>query len=139
MKRRLCRPFVWLLPLLLGAAIAPIVSSHPSKLIKVSEISLRKLATKTVLPDFPEEAKKRGAKGVAVAQLEVDEKGDVAQVEVLEAPDPLIKKAVADATKQWKFKPSASSGEPVRIQGKLTFYYVIDRNEARVENPRQPK
>lgn len=106
------------------------------KLIRITEVSLRRLATRTVMPGFPPEARRRGVRGVSVAQLDVDEQGSVAAVQVLEAPDDSIKSAVADAIKQWKFKPSTINGEPVMIRGKLTFYYVNKNGKARVENPK---
>ncbi|HEX8139149.1 MAG TPA: energy transducer TonB [Pyrinomonadaceae bacterium] len=127
-----------LLFLTVSALTTSIVSSQSSRAITVNERSLRKMATRTVMPTFPEEAKKHGAKGVAVAELEFDDKGAVAQVEVLEAPDPLIKQSVIDAVKQWKFSPTTANENPVNVRGKLTFYYVIDeRGEGRVENPKQ--
>jgi TonB family protein len=119
-------------------------ANSPEKLqspqgIKISEISLRKRATKSVMPVFPEEARRRKAMGVAVAQVDIDERGEVEQVEILESPDPSIKDAVIAAIKQWKFKPATINDKPVRIQGKLTFYYVIDDKGARVENPKRIK
>ena len=104
--------------------------------IRYSEGILRKKATKSVMPKYPDEAQKKGIQGVAVAQLYVDEKGDVIKAEVLEAPDSSTKQAVAEATSQWKFTPSTMKGEPIRFRGKLTFYFVIEDGEARVENPK---
>ncbi len=133
-------PLIALLFLAVSALMTPIVSSQSSAAITVSEKSLRKMATKTVMPIFPAEAKQHGAKGVTVVELEFDDKGAVAQIEVLEAPDPLIKQSVIDAVKQWKLSPTTANEDPVDVRGKLTFYYVIDeRGEGRVENPQQFK
>ncbi len=109
--------------------------------VRASESSLRKIAIKTVMPIYPEESIKRGAKGVAVAELVFDTTGDVSTVEVLEAPDSSIGQAIINATKQWKFRPTnVKGGGAVSVRGKLTFYYVIDeKGEGRVENPRQYK
>jgi len=116
---------------------APVVTAQKSMHVKLSERSLRSRAVNIVMPGYPEESKKRGAKGVAVAQLEVDERGDVTQVDILEAPDGQIKGAITEAVNQWKFKPTTVGGQPVRVQGKLTFYYVIEGGDARVENPKE--
>ena len=43
----------------------------------VPEGVLRRLAKKTVLPDYPEASKKRGTAGRAVAQLDVDKEGRI--------------------------------------------------------------
>ena len=110
---------------------------------RISEGSLRKIALKTVMPKYPQQSILNRSKGVAVAELIFDTAGIVSQVEILEAPDEFIKKATIEAVKQWTFKPTRmkdEDGPPIRVQGKLTFYFVIERNgEPRVENPKQPK
>jgi TonB family protein len=111
-----------------------------NRTIRVSEMGMRRAATKIVMPAFPEAARKRGAKGVAVAELELNAEGVVVRFQILESPDPLIKVAVAEAVQKWKFQPQTLNGEPVNIIGKLTFYYLVDgHGEGRVENPKQIK
>ncbi len=110
--------------------------SQSSKTLRITEISLRSLAIKTEMPGFPEDSRKRGARGVSVAELDLDEQGNVADVRVIEAPDESIKAAVLDAVRRWKFRPSTVNGEPIRIRSKLTFYYVNKKGKARVKNPR---
>jgi TonB family protein len=62
----------------------------------------------------------------------------VTDAAVLEAPAEAMRRAALDAVRQWKFKPSTLEGEPVSVRGKLTFYFVIDKDsKARVENPKQ--
>jgi len=119
----------------LSVATTPNINAQSSKIIKVSEGALRQRAIKTVIPPFPNEAKKRKAQGVAVVRLNIDERGEVTSVVVLEAPDPSVRGAVANAVGQWRFKPATWENRPVHLQGKLTFYYVIKRGKARVENP----
>jgi TonB family protein len=109
--------------------------TQASKVLRVSEKTLRKMATFAVTPDYPKEAKKRKVQGVVVSQIEVDEKGDVNKVNVLEAPNPIIKKAVTEALAKWKFKTNTINGEPIRVVGKLTFYYVLANGKATVEDP----
>jgi len=93
-----------------------------------------------MMPSYPEESEKNGTRGVAVAQIEINARGDVDQVDVLESPDAAIKDSVSSAVKQWRFQPQTIQGEPVRIRGKLTFYFVIDQSgRGKVENPKQPK
>lgn len=115
-----------------GSAVAQTV-------VRASETSIRKIATKTVMPNYPEDARKRGVNGVAVAEILVDENGDVVTTETVEAPDESIKKALEAAVKQWKFRPTKiKDGPAVRIRGKLTFYYVLDeKGNGRVESPKQ--
>lgn len=73
-----------------------------------------------------------------MVRLEYDGNGTVVSVEVLEAPDSELGRAIADAVRQWTFKPSSIRGEPINIRGKLTFYCLIDRKGiGRVQNPKQ--
>lgn len=107
--------------------------------VRASEGTLRKVATRIVMPSYPQESIKRRAKGVAVAQIETNQEGDVSKVEILEAPDSMISTSVTEAVRQWKFRSSKiKDGPSVSVKGKLTFYFVIDdRGKARVENPKQ--
>ena len=107
--------------------------------IRVGEDGMRKSASKTVMPSYPEEALKKRQQGVAVAELQYDAKGDVVSTSVLEAPSKSIGDAVVSALKQWKFVPSKKQdGTPVSVRGKLTFYFEIDNEgNGRVQNPKQ--
>lgn len=107
--------------------------------IRVGEDGMRKSASKTVMPSYPEEALKKREQGVAVVELQYDAKGDVDSTSILEAPSKSIGDAVARATKQWKFVPSKKQdGTPVSIRGKLTFYFEIDKDgKGLVQNPKQ--
>ena len=107
--------------------------------IRVGEDGMRKSASKTVMPSYPEEAVKKREQGVAVVELQYDAKGDVVSTTVLEAPSKSLGDAVVRATKQWKFVPSKKQdGTPVSIRGKLTFYFEIDKDgKGLVQNPKQ--
>ena len=124
--------------LLLVMSLVPSRAGAVPPVIRIDELSLRRAATKIVMPAYPAESQQRGAQGVAVAELVFDGGGDVYRARILEAPDEPIRQAVMDAVRQWKFKPQTLKGEAVYIRGKLTFYYRIEKNGAgRVDNPRQ--
>lgn len=103
----------------------------------VPEGLLRKLAKTVAIPKYPAVSKRRGKNGVAVSDVSVDEKGNVTQIEVIEAPDEEIKCSVAEAIKRWKFLPANAEGKPVRLRSKLTFYFLLEGGRARVESPRK--
>jgi TonB family protein len=107
--------------------------------IRVGEDGMRKSASKTVMPSYPDDAVKKRQQGVAVVELEYDAKGDVVSSSILEAPAKSIGDAVIAAVKQWKFVPSKKrDGTPVSVRGKLTFYFEIDNEgKGRVQNPKQ--
>lgn len=107
--------------------------------IRVGEDGMRKSASKTVMPSYPDEALKKRQQGVAVVEVEYDAKGDVVSSSIVEAPAKSIGDAVISAVRQWKFVPSKKQdGTPVSVRGKLTFYFEIDKEgKGRVQNPKQ--
>lgn len=112
-------------------------SSQELRNVAVAEETLRSYAIEVVMPSYPSRTKRHHVRGVAVVHLDVNEKGDVVGVEVLEAPHPLVSQTVTEAVRQWKFKPPTIRGKAVPIRGKLTFYYVVKKGKGTVENPKQ--
>ncbi len=119
----------------LGASLS--FGQQGPKEIRLAEVALRKIVIKAVVPAFPAQSQSRGDVGVAVAQILVDRGGEVKDVHVLQAPDAEIKDAVASALKQWKFQPTTVGGNPVEVQGKLTFYYALDHGKGVVRTPQE--
>ncbi|HEX8847742.1 MAG TPA: energy transducer TonB [Pyrinomonadaceae bacterium] len=101
----------------------------------VHENHLRTKAIASYMPKYPDVAKKEKISGVAVARITVDESGQVAKVEILEAPHPSIEEAVKEALYKWRFAKFTIKGKPLKAIGKMTFYFVNDKRGARVENP----
>lgn len=115
-----------------------VTEGQTAKVVDVDEAGIRTSASKKTLPVYPEGSRKRRSQGVAVVRLEYDGNGTVVSVDVLEAPDFEIGRAIAETVWHWTFKPSSIRGEPVNIRGKLTFYCMIDRKGiGRVQNPKQ--
>lgn len=106
----------------------------PRKIV-VHETTLRKKATKTVIPKYPEKAVKSKSAGVAVAEITVSEDGSVMNVKILESPNKLIDASMTEALKQWKFYSFYLNGQPQKVTGKITFYFVIENKKAKVESP----
>jgi TonB family protein len=119
--------------------LSPKESKQKEEAIRVGEDGMRKSASKTTMPSYPEAALKKHEQGVAVVEVEYDAKGDVVNTNVLETPSKSIGDAVVRAIKQWKFIPSKKQdGTPVSVRGKLTFYFEIDKEGiGRVQNPKQ--
>jgi TonB family protein len=101
-----------------------------------SEQVLRAHATKVVRPAFPADASRHQQTGVAVAEVHLNPAGLVSQVEILEAPTPSIAQSVSEAVAQWQFTPfTMSSGEPMLLSAKLTFYFEMKGGKGVVLNP----
>ena len=101
---------------------------------EIAEAELRSLATKTVMPTFTAAPNAKIVEGVVVVQLDIDEQGNITQLNIIETPDPALTAPLSDALRQWQFKPPHLNGQPITIRGKLTFYYVIKDGAAHLQN-----
>ena len=95
-----------------------------------TEADLRRHASITVMPEYPEEAFKSGAQGLAQVAVLFDENGEYYGMKVLESPHPAISKAVATALKQWKItvgydSPFPETRLPIREFGQVQFHFII--------------
>lgn len=67
-------------------------------------------------PIYPEEARRRHIEGIVEVRLTLTQKGEVADILVLNESHPLLKKATLDALKKWKFQ---SSGRAPKAEEKI--------------------
>jgi TonB family protein len=102
----------------------------------IGEESLRKLAIRSPTPEYPTTSRKNRATGVSITKFYVDEKGNVENIQVLQAPDQFIEASLVKAISQWKFQPYHFNGRIVRVLGKLTFYFSLQQGRGQVQNPR---
>ena len=92
-----------------------------------------------VRPAFPDVSFKEEVTGVVVAWIETDEQGDVVSVTILQSPNKEIGSAVKKALARWRFAPTTLKGKPVRVAGKLTFYYEIENGVGLVLSPEEKR
>jgi outer membrane biosynthesis protein TonB len=116
--------------LVLSAAV-----SAMAQLGVTTESSLRDLASRIVTPAFPAEALADRRTGVAVAEMELDERGGVMKVDVLEAPSESIRREMLAALRQWEFARLALVQQRVRFKSRVTFYFAIVNGSGRVLSP----
>jgi TonB family protein len=64
-------------------------------------------------PIYPPEARARLLNGVVKLQVVTDTTGNVTQVRVVSATDPIFVDAAMAAARTWKFKPYIHNGVPV--------------------------
>ena len=105
--------------------------------IKVAEINLRKSATSSSPPVYPQTALELNLSGTVVGYTEVSKEGEVTSIEVKESPSEILSEAVKDAVKKWRFNPAKmkTSGQAVPIVGELTFYFKIEEGRGVVDYP----
>lgn len=106
-----------------------IVTTDGAGIQRVSGGVLITKATNKVQPQYPATAKAAGAQGAVQVRVVVNEKGEVITEDVV-GGHPLLKDAAADAAKQWKFQPTEMNGQPVKVQGVLTFNFTLNDSPA---------
>ncbi|HEX7317001.1 MAG TPA: TonB family protein [Pyrinomonadaceae bacterium] len=76
-------------------------------------------------PVYPPAAKKAGVSGMVVVQVEVGEDGNVVKAEAVSGPE-MLREASEEAALAAKFPPTRLSGQPVRVSGVVTYYFMLD-------------
>lgn len=90
----------------------------------LSTSSLNSRASKRVVPPYPPLAKSSKIEGVVRVYVTVDEGGKV--IDVLRSEGPvLLRRAAEDASRQWKFPPTAVNDKPVRLTGYIEFNFSL--------------
>lgn len=56
----------------------------------------------------------------------VDRQGSLREIYALNSDNPYMTDAASKQVMTWKFKPASNSGEPVQIEGILTFAYQTE-------------
>jgi hypothetical protein len=87
----------------------------------VPERSLWRKATNSPLPDYP--FGEDPSVGVVVAQVFVTSEGRVESSGILQAPSARLGAEVEKAVRGWTFQRTLDGETPLRVRGKLTFYF----------------
>ena len=94
-------------------------------------------ASKRVSPVYPPVAKAAGAQGLVVVSIVVNEEGVVESAKAVSG-HPLLQSAAVEAAQQWRFAPTRLGGKPVKVTGKLSFSFVLSKEDREPESyPRQ--
>ena len=70
--------------------------------------------TRSVQPEYPRPALRRGIEGIVILEVTVDRHGDVSDVAVLRSVEGLDEAAV-EAARQWRYEPTIVDGRPVSV------------------------
>lgn len=105
------------------------VAGAPPQQIRVSGGVLQGSAIRRVQPEYPPIAKAANASGAVQVQVTISEKGDVIDASVVNG-HPLLRDAALTAARQWQFKPTELQGNPVKVQGVLTFNFTLAQDGA---------
>lgn len=96
----------------------------PEGTTKVSEGVLQGSALKKQVPVYPPIAKAARAAGVVQVVVTISEEGRVVEAQAING-HPLLRQAAVDAARQWVFTPTKLSNVPVKVQGILSFNFML--------------
>ena len=105
-----------------GAASTSDVKTDVANPVDKGPLNL--IATKRVLPHYPQVARQVGLVGLVRVYVVLDENGRVIDVPKSEGPG-LLRTAAETAARQWIFAPTSSAGKPVRVRGYLDFNFTL--------------
>lgn len=80
-------------------------------------------ATSLPHPDYPVIARQAKATGTVAVQITIDEGGNVIVAEAVSG-HPLLRAAAVKAAREAKFAPTKLSGQPVRVNGVVTYTFA---------------
>jgi periplasmic protein TonB len=104
--------------------IEPVPEAKPDP-NTVSEGVLQGSAIKKVKPIYPEIARKSRTGGLVQVQVMISEDGRVMEAFILNG-HPLLRYAALEAARQWTFSQTTLSKVPVKVQGVLTFNFMLE-------------
>ena len=82
--------------------------------------------TKTVVPEYPEIARKAGLTGLIVVVVQLDKQGKVEKIlQVIGEPKVFHESAKA-AAKQWEFTSAIQNDKPVRVRVQIPFKFQLE-------------
>ncbi len=102
----------------------PKSETKPAGTTKVSEGVLQGSAIKKQVPVYSAIAKAARASGMVQVVVTISEEGRVLDAQVING-HPLLRQAAVDAARQWIFTPTKLSNVPVKVQGVLSFNFVL--------------
>ncbi len=97
----------------------------PKKGTVVSGGVLNGKAISKPAPPYPANAKAVRASGTVVVQILVDESGKVLSATAVSG-HPLLRAAATAAARQARFSPTLLSGQPVRVNGTITYNFKLE-------------
>jgi TonB family protein len=84
---------------------------------------------------YPPAAQQKGIQGTVKLNIDLDAKGKVSKVQVLDSPDPALSKAAEAAVRQFVFSPAEVDNKPSPIRVQYAYNFVLEV----AFNPRLPE
>ncbi|UCF80018.1 MAG: energy transducer TonB [Acidobacteriota bacterium] len=100
-------------PAPVGALVAGMAGTTPPKCVYRVE------------PDYPDEAKRVGLEGNVFLNVTVDERGNVADVVVVQGGPLGMTEEAVEAVWKWKYEPSTLHGRPISLQFNVIVRFTL--------------
>src|SRR5262245_61584271 len=99
-----------------------------------AELTIRKFAEKTSLPEYPEETEPGSSQGVVFAAALFGIDGKLSKIRFYESPSPQASEAVKNALEKWKLKQVFDGGlQPIIRRTGIRFHFIFEDGKGRVE------
>jgi protein TonB len=93
----------------------------------LGEVDIAPKATRSVQPEYPFMARRRGIEGVVRVRFRVDREGRVGELEILEArPSGMFEKVVQEAVSRWRFTPGRKDGVAVETWVEVPVRFELE-------------
>jgi TonB family protein len=117
-----------------GGTVSGIVSATPTapvpaqvRRIRVSSGVAAGLLVTKVNPEYPPDARAQNIQGLVILQVNIDDQGNVVQVEPISG-DPALTQASVDAVRQWKYRPYLLHGTPIAVETTVQVNFTLRGN-----------
>ena len=95
--------------------------------MKVAKLDSELIPMVQMQPAYPKRAKRMGIEGYVKVALQVDEAGEVQDIQIVEAsPEGVFEKSVKKALRRWKFRAKTVDGRAVAQKGVLTLTFKLE-------------
>lgn len=90
------------------------------------QVDMHARAIGGIVPDYPDQARRRGQEGTLKLMVKIDDLGRVRDVEVVEADLPgVFDEAALEAFRNARFQPAMKDGRPVRYQAYIRVAFKL--------------
>lgn len=105
----------------------PVISPQEQEKEKTKKVEKPPKLIKSVDPEYPDEARKKGLEDAVVVEATTDKQGNVVKVDVLRGKYDILNQAAIEAVKQWKYEPMVlEGGESIGITFTVTCRFKLD-------------
>jgi TonB family protein len=116
----------------------PLFKTQSPTRIRVEETAQRARRIAHTPPQYPPEARKAGIQGQVRLQIIVDERGHVAQIEVLEG-HPLLVQAAITAERSARYQPTVREGHAVQVMATSSYHFTLPADALTGGENRDPR